>query len=283
MRGVDRRVVLGLHRTRHDRGVLEAALDLGVRQLDTSYNYLRFASHRTLADIAADLLPHFYLSTKIGFFGGSGAAAHCLDPVRLSDAARRSADDLGRVPDVVFLHNPERSLRDVDVGSGLLADACHALASITDEGLCASWGISSWDPRPVLRDWVDHAWPQPEVIMCRAGLLGSAAVLAAAEQLTELTASRRWGMSPFGGSVTHPAWRSVDPRIFLRPGQESSPLQAAFRVAYDIPQVDRVAVGTSSESHLGQLVSALSLETDADALGRYRRLLAARQATARSA
>jgi diketogulonate reductase-like aldo/keto reductase len=52
MRRVDARVALGLYRSRHERGLLEGALTLGVRALDTSYNYLGFTSHRTLARTA---------------------------------------------------------------------------------------------------------------------------------------------------------------------------------------------------------------------------------------
>lgn len=230
----------------------------------------------------------FHLSTKVGFFPShSGGSVHSLDPARLQDAARQSAEDLGRIPNVLLLHNPEHSLRRLalPVARERLAGAYSALASCVEEGLCASWGISSWDPRPIVQYWTDGQRPPalPAVIMCRAGLLTSAAVLDAAAELGDachLDRSHRWGMSPFGGNASDRVWNSVDARIFLRAGQEFARTQAAFRVAYELPDVGHVAVGTSDPAHLRQLVSALALETDPAAISRYRSLLAARQAVA---
>ncbi|MEU1784280.1 hypothetical protein ABZ545_33150 [Streptomyces abikoensis] len=73
--------------------------------LDTAYNYDHFASHRTLRGVVGDLLPQFSISTKIGYFPDG----HDLDPVRLRRAAERAAEDLGRVPNTLLLHNPEAS------------------------------------------------------------------------------------------------------------------------------------------------------------------------------
>lgn len=227
------------------------------------------------------------MSTKVGFFPcGDGRAVHSLEPTRLHDAAHRSADDLDRVPDVILLHNPERSLRGLEPAAARdrLASACSAMETVVHDGLSGAWGIASWDPRPIVQCWVegDRPAPQPEVIMCRAGLLASAPVLQAADELAALctlTTSRRRGMSPFGGDASHRAFTSVDPRIFLKAGQECSRAQAAFRVSYDLPKVGQVAVGTSNPRHLRQLVTAIDLETD-DTIDRYRRLLAGRQIAA---
>lgn len=80
MRGTDPRVVLGLHRSRHERRLLTAALDLGVTALDTSTSYLDFRSHQVLVRIADDLLPKFTVSTKVGYFSAPDGAEHSLDP-----------------------------------------------------------------------------------------------------------------------------------------------------------------------------------------------------------
>ncbi|MGH3831562.1 MAG: aldo/keto reductase [Pseudonocardiaceae bacterium] len=95
MRGSDSRVVLGLHRSAHRKDVLAHALSIGVDRLDTAYNYLRFASHRTLAATARDLLRRFAVSTKVGFFPTGLGAEHSLDPARLHQAVRESVDTLG--------------------------------------------------------------------------------------------------------------------------------------------------------------------------------------------
>ncbi|MGD3109519.1 hypothetical protein [Streptomyces sp. YGL11-2] len=50
-------------------------------------------------------------------------------------------------------------------------------------------------------------------------------------------------------------------------------MQATFLVAYGLPRVGRIAVGTDSPSRLGELVDALRYEAEADNLSAYRRLL----------
>ena len=153
MRRTDRRIVLGLHRSRHERQLLEQALNIGVRELDTAYNYRGFTSHKRLAYIADDLLPEFAVSTKIGFFPSGARAEHSLDPSRLRNAVEKSVVDLEIRPRVVFLHNPERTLAALapnDAHNRFVA-ACTILADSVATGLCDSWGVSCWDPRPVLQ------------------------------------------------------------------------------------------------------------------------------------
>ncbi|MGA5633133.1 aldo/keto reductase [Streptomyces lydicamycinicus] len=138
MRTADGRIVLGLHRSGHARDLLEAAADLGIGRIDTASNYLRHRSHEVLKTTAGDLLANFSVSTKVGFF----PEGHSLDPARLQIAVEQVAKDLGREPDLVFLHNPEHSASD----TGRLGPACAALAHTARAGLCGSWGVSTWDP-----------------------------------------------------------------------------------------------------------------------------------------
>ncbi|MFG2489882.1 aldo/keto reductase [Streptomyces caniferus] len=276
MRGADPRVVLGLHRSRHERRLLTGALDLGVTALDTSSNYLGFRSHQALARTAGDLLPKFTVSTKVGYFPGPDGAEHSLDPVRLHAAVEQAAGDLGREPDLVFLHNPEHSLREAAPhNQDALVQACAALDAAVAKGLCAAWGVASWDPLPLL-SLIDTTVPRPAVLMVRAGLLVGARTLDAADALTEawgLESGKVWGMSPFGGSTSTPVWDRVDPRVFLRDGSRLSRVQAAFRTAYHLPRVGSVAVGTDGPAHLGELVGALAAGVDERTVQEYRRLL----------
>jgi pyridoxine 4-dehydrogenase len=286
MRRADSRVALGLYRSRHERGLLEGALSLGVRALDTGYNYLNFTSHRTLVRVAGDLLPDFVISTRVGFFPCAGGTEHSLDPRRLREAVERSAEDLCRPPDVVLLHNPERTLASLRTGTGsdCLAAACTALYEASAAALCGSWGISSWDPRPLLAAAAGarmSAIPAPDVLMTRAGLLVGTKTLDAVDAIAawwSLDASRRWGMSPFAGHATDPVWATVDASAFLETGQECSNLQAAFRVAYELPSASRVAVGTNRVDHLRDLVAAQQLRVDKNQIVAYRNLLHAKAA-----
>lgn len=251
-------------------------MDLGVTALDTSANYLGFRSHEVLARTASDLLPKFTLSTKVGYFPGVERAEHCLDAECLYGAVERAADGLGREPDVVFLHNPEHTLKeDAPRNRDVLADACAALDLASAMGLCGAWGVATWDPSPLL-GLIDTTTPRPSVLMVRAGLLVGTRTLDAAEALTAawgLDRGEVWGMSPFGGSTKAPVWDRIDSRVFVQDGAGLSRIQAAFRAAYRLPQVDTMSVGTDEPAHLGELVGALGSEVDEQAIRHYRDLL----------
>ncbi|MFJ6568798.1 aldo/keto reductase [Streptomyces sp. NPDC091292] len=277
MREPDPRIVLGLHRSRYERRILTSALELGIDAIDTSFNYRGFSAHSALAEIGRDLLPRFTLSTKVGFFPAAGPAEHSLDPGRLREAMQQSNRELGRAPDLVFLHNPERSLTGPpDAARDVLGTACAALEAGAAAGLCGAWGISSWDPRR-LPELTAGTMPRPDVLMVRAGLLAGIDVLEASETLAarwDLGTDQFWGMSPFGGRATDPLWGKLDPQVFIQdPDDGLSALQAAFRTTYWLPRVGRVAVGTDNPSHLRELFSALRYEADERSLGTYRRLL----------
>ncbi|NNJ03499.1 aldo/keto reductase [Streptomyces sp. PKU-MA01144] len=276
MRGADPRFVLGLHRSRRERRLLTGALDLGVTALDTSTNYLGFRSHQILARTAGDLLPKFKVSPKVGYFPGPDGAEHSLDSVRLHAAVEQAAEDLGREPDLVFLRNPEHSLREAAPhNQDALVQACAALDAAVAKGLCAAWGVASWDPSPLL-SLINTTVPRPAVLMVRAGLLVGAGTLDAADALTKawgLDGSKVWGMSPFGGSTSAPVWARIDPRVCLRDSSQLSGVQPAFRAAYHLPRVDSVAVGADEPAHLGELVGGLAGEAEERSVQEYRCLL----------
>lgn len=170
----------------------------------------------------------------------------------------------------MLLHNPEHAHPDAET----LAQACAVLADAAQRGLCGGWGVSSWDPRPL----VDLDIPRPDVLMVRSGLLVGAEVLEAAEALvTRWRPSQVWGMSPFGGSTTEAVWEKFDPRIFLRCSPPATRVQAALRSAYALPRVDAVAVGTDNVDHLRELIGALAYEVDDQMVREYRQLLQARR------
>ncbi|MGW5456703.1 aldo/keto reductase [Nocardia sp. NPDC003979] len=250
--------------------------------MDTAYNYRGFTSHRKLAQTAGDLLAEFTVSTKVGFFPGSdGHTVHSLEPERLRAAVEQSSEDLGQTPDVVFLHNPERTLADLSTeeGGDRLSGACAYLDEAVASGLCAAWGISSWDPRPLV-DVLAASTPDqlPTVLLVRAGLTVPDSALAAAEAMSRalgIAAAGRWGMSPFGGSTADNVWRTANLSAFLTSHRPCSTSQSAFRVAYELPSVARIAVGTGDTEHLTELVDATDVEIGADTITQYRELIRA--------
>ena len=230
-----------------------------------------------LAKVAGDLLPHYTVSTKVGYFPGPDTAEHSLDPTRLRAALEQTNRDLGRTPDLVFLHNPEASLPEPTEACGdALARAFTLMADATEQSLCRAWGIASWNPRPLV-PLLREGLPTPSVLMVRAGLLVGSDTLAASEALAArwgMHEEALWGMSPFGGSVHDPVWKDVDPRLFLQnPAVGLSRLQAAFRAAYQLPHVGTIAVGSGDSSHLRQLLDSLRCDVDERVVVQYRELL----------
>jgi pyridoxine 4-dehydrogenase len=232
-----------------------------VTEIDTAYNYDGFAAHRSLRDAAGDLLGAFAVTTKVGFF----PEGHDLDPDRLRAAVKATIVDLGQVPDMVLIHNPERSPAGFN-------RACTALAGMKAEGLIPVWGISSWDPRLLLNQ--GYSGPVPDVLMLRAGLIVPSAVLEAGRRLVEaMTPVEVRGMAPFGHSTADVLWTNLDASPFLTGGQQASTIEAGFAVAFRLPHVAQVAVGTTNADHLAQLHQARLLDVNDGAVTRYRELL----------
>jgi aryl-alcohol dehydrogenase-like predicted oxidoreductase len=247
--------------------LLEAAVHCGVTEVDTAFSYTDFTAHKLLAAVDSVITTLLSITTKVGFF----PEGHDLAPTRLSAAAHQIADDLGRPPDTLLLHNPERS-------APMFTRACEELIRLRDAGLCGAWGISTWDPGALLGR--DVPGP-PDVMMVRCGLTVPARVLAASERLIkELQPHEVRGMSPFGGSASGPIWGKVEPARFLNPAsraKEPNRIQSAFAVAFAVPQVSAVAAGAHDADHLGQLCDATDLRADPDTVASYRALLAERR------
>lgn len=235
--------------------------------------------------VTGDLLSRFRISTKVGYFPNGDHTEHSLDPARLRQAISQSAEELSCRPAVALLHNPETTVGWVEpaYGRGLLSDAIDVLQQACKAGECGAWGISTWDPGPlltVLDSGPADALPVPDVLMIRGGLLVNAATLHAAERLCArlgVDHARRWAMSPFGGIADAEVWDQANPHVFLSPGQPASSRQAAFRLAYELPGADRVALSTNSAQHLDELLHATTLDIDHAKIAKYRQLLAARQ------
>lgn len=118
--------------------------------------------------------------------------------------------------------------------------------------------------------------------MTRCGLLANSNILDTSDTLANrFEPVQRWGMSPFTGDPTNAIWNSVKIGQFMQAGQQFSNVQAAFRLAFELPKVARIAVGADQPEHLREISAAKSLRVDGRQLERYRELL--RQHAANSA
>lgn len=270
-----RRLVLGLHRTRVDEYLLATAQDLGVKDLDTAYNYGGFTSLDQLAALQA--LSAFNVTSKVGFFQSRSAkspAEHTLAPARLFSAIEDTVARLGAPLDVILLHNPEqaarRSLRDLPDS---LAAAARTLQRAVRNGLACRWGLSIWQPGPLLEHLTDLNL-QPDVLMTRVGFSVSPSEIAAIERCRGALA---WpgieyrGMAPLGGARAPSLLGATNLTSFVRGGATNA--QAAIRASFELPPVSLVALGTSLPAHLRQAAEACAMEIDAERVSVYRDLV----------
>lgn len=223
------------------------------------------------------------ISTKVGYFPTPTGVCHSLEPAELTRAVHQSAAALGVVPALVFLHNPEHTVTGLPApeASARLWAACEALRAATAAGDCDGWGISCWSAAallPVL-DLLPET-PAVGAVMVRAGLSVPAAELDAAERLIArlgLERDRVWGMAPFGaGTSPSRAWTPAMTAPFLLDSGPVTAHQGAYRVAFDLPPVARVAVGVRQPEHLHALHQARALTVGQDQIAAYRVLLRSR-------
>ena len=230
-------------------------------------------AHRLLATAAGDLIERFTISTKVSPRAG-------LPPLR--EQAARAVDELGTVPTVVLVHNPEHIVRALppDQAARWWHDTAEVMTELVASGLCRAWGLACWDPRPLLpllpSPPSDQA-PPPAVAMIRAGLLVPSDVLTASDELLDqlkIEHEGRWGMSPFAGEPTLLAGAGI--HQFLGHDAPSCRRPAvALATAWHLPSVSRIAVGTSHPQHLAELAAAVEYPVDGDRITRYRQRLTA--------
>lgn len=258
-----------------------------MRYIDTGSNYFSFESHQRLAKVAGDLLADFHISTKVGFFRSRQGVENSLDPERLSHAVAMTGAELGRSPDIILLHNPELTISSMPGPEGreTLFRAMDVLHEASASGYCRGWGISTWEPQALstILDGADVPDElRPDVLLTRAGLLVRESAITAGETLAHqlgVVPTSHWGMSPFGGISPRTLLAGINCCQFIRPGQDCTNVQAAFRTSFFLPTVQRVVVGTDNHDHLSELVGAASLAVDKDRITRYRERLRIRQST----
>ncbi|WP_245194545.1 aldo/keto reductase [Kitasatospora phosalacinea] len=138
----------------------EAALmtaSRGADWVDTAPNYGNGRAEALLAPVLA-AYPGLRVSTKVGFLSASakriGVRAgvlsaedaeheHCLAPAYVVWQVARSRRTLGRVPDLVFLHNPEHGCREGEIADRLYA-AFLALEEACSRQAIGAYGVATW-------------------------------------------------------------------------------------------------------------------------------------------
>ncbi|WP_328377079.1 aldo/keto reductase [Streptomyces sp. NBC_00440] len=149
---------LGTYRLRSLPEAAKAAVAHGADWIDTAPNYLHGQAEQQLKPVLA-AYPLVPVSTKVGFFTPEQArralaagvltkeeaeAGHCLSPRAVLWQAQQSRAALGRVPDITFVHNPERGLHTRRELEPRLYEAFVALEKCVDRGLTKGYGVATW-------------------------------------------------------------------------------------------------------------------------------------------
>ncbi len=276
------RMGLGTYRCPDIRRAASMAARCGADWLDTAPNYAAGQAETALAPVLARH-SRVRVSTKVGFIAESdrpaavaagvlteaeAAEGHSLKPEYLRWQIARSRRHLGRMPDLVFLHNPEHHCPPEHVDE-LLYSAFTVLEEACGDGQLRSYGVATWSgfsgglfDIPTLlgaafrAGGADHRLRAVQLPLSIVRLAPIAQVLEGRGVLADASAA---GLAVFAAAPLHggqvPELFTPELIDLIAPG--STPAQAALTVVGSAPGVRRVLISTGSQEHWHQAVTAL--------------------------
>ncbi|MGV9942780.1 aldo/keto reductase [Streptomyces sp. NPDC003401] len=268
------RLSAGTYRCRDVPQSVVAAVDAGMAWVDTAPNYANGKAETSLQPIL-DAHAHVRVSTKVGFVPASDRQAaqdagmlpgdrdrgHCLARPYIAWQLARSRARLGRLPDLVFVHNPEHGRTDRADLTRALTEAFEELEGSADAGEIGGYGVATWTglssgvftvpelmeiaetvggPRHHFRA-VQFPVSLIRLTVVADALDGRGALAEAREAGLDVFASAPLGGGELLGAMTEELVCVID--------SEASPAQAALLVAMSVPGVSRVLVSASTPAH----------------------------------
>ncbi|MFD8784265.1 aldo/keto reductase [Kitasatospora sp. NPDC059599] len=265
--------------------VAEAALmaaSRGAGWVDTAPNYAIGRAEMSLAVVLA-AYPDLCVSTKVGFIPASaghigvraGALSatdaqrgHCLAPDYVTWQLARSRLMLGRVPDLVFVHNPEHACPDGEI-TDRLYNAFLALEEACSQQIIGAYGVATWHgfssglfDVPTLVELATmaggpnhHLW----AIQLPVSLVHLAPVAQALDGHGPLADALAAGLEVFASAPLHggeiPGMVTPELSELINPGK--TPAQTALAVVASAPGVKRVLLSTGNPEHWRQAAEAV--------------------------
>lgn len=277
-------LALGTHLCRDVPGAAAFAAALGAAWIDTAPNYRGGSAHHDLAPTLSTH-PGIYVSTKVGFISRTarvaGVAAgvitaaqaedgHSLRPAYVRWQTERSVAELGRRPEVVFLHNPER-IGERNAVLAAISLAFEALEELVAAGLISGYGVATWSGFSTgaftVADLIDAAARAAgsghhlRAIQLPVSLVALDAAAEALDGVGPIAAASAAGLEVFASSPLHggdlPGMITGDLVDLIRPGLE--PPEAALHVVASTPGISRILLGTSNAAHWQRALRALEL------------------------
>ncbi|MFJ6926464.1 aldo/keto reductase [Streptomyces nigra] len=246
------------------------AVACGASWIDTATNYHHGRSQTQLQPVLA-ANPDLRVSTKVGFFTpdiataardagvvtpAEAASGHCLTHRYVAWQSGRNAAELGRTPDVVFVHNPERATRPRDA----IAAAFTALEVEARAGRIGGYGVATWtgfEGAFTVADLLDiasrcggpdHHLAAVQLPVSLVMLKPLAQALDGTGPLAEATAA---GLNTFASAPLHggelPAM--VTDQLAQLIDSDASPAEAALRVTASTPGVNHILLGSGRAQH----------------------------------
>lgn len=261
---------LGTYRCRDIPQAAVHAIACGASWIDTAPNYHHGRAQARLQPVLAGN-PGLRVSTKVGFLTpdiaatasdagvvtpAEAASGHCLTHRYVVWQSRRNAAELGRVPDIVFVHNPERADRPHDA----ITSAFTALEAEARAGRIGGYGVATWtgfDSVFSVTDLLDvatrcggpdHHLAAIQLPVSLVMLKPVAQALDGAGPLAEATAANvdTFISAPLHGGEL-PAMVTDELAQLIDPGTTRA--EAALRVTASSPGVNHVLLGSGHAQH----------------------------------
>ncbi|WP_404949531.1 aldo/keto reductase [Streptomyces sp. ARC14] len=265
---------------------MSAAVDAGVKWVDTAPNYARGMAEAPLR-VVLDRHPSVGVSTKVGFvpvsdrraaisagvlFGEQARRGHCLSRPYIAWQVDLSHARLGRAPDLVFVHNPENAATTRNEVLLALTSAFEEMETAADAGLIHGYGVATWTGfssglftisdlvclAQRVGGWRHHFHAvQTPVSLVHLGLVAEALRGSGPLHQARETGIRVFTSAPLGGGgllemMTPELVHFIDP--------SATPAQAALRVALSAPGVSRVLLSASTPAHWAEALGAAARE-----------------------
>ncbi|MEU9042374.1 MULTISPECIES: aldo/keto reductase [unclassified Kitasatospora] len=276
------RLGLGTYRCLDVAGAALMAASRGADWVDTAPNYEKGLAETSLAVVLA-AYPDLRVSTKVGFVPANvrrigvraGALTtaeaehgHCLAPGYIAWQLARSRRVLGRVPDLVFVHNPEHGCPEGEIADRLYA-AFLALEEACSQQVIGTYGVATW------RGFSSGLFGVPELVelAAKAGgpnhhlraiqlpvsLIHLAPVAQALDGHGPLTDVLAAGLEVFASAPLHGGEipGMVTPELSELINSGKTPAEAAIAVVASAPGVKRVLLSAGNPEHWGQAAEAV--------------------------
>ncbi|WP_232734137.1 hypothetical protein [Kitasatospora sp. CB02891] len=193
---------------------------------------------------------------------------HCLAPDYIAWQVARSKRMLGRVPDLVFLHNPEHGCQEGEIADRLYA-AFLSMEKACSQHTIGAYGVATWcgfssglfDVSTLLELATKAGGPNHHLraIQLPVSLIHLAPVAQALDGQGPLADALDAGLEVFASAPLHggeiPDILTRELTDLISPG--STPAQAALAVVASTPGVKRVLLSTGNPEHWTQAADAV--------------------------